>query len=315
MSNLNDDRLQTAFDAARQAAQAVPTPEQQARARAQFLLAARSVSLEVVVRHTVQTGALSEPMETSEGAKRMNYFYSKRVRWIAAALLAVIVAGGFWASPALRALAQSVIDFFTPAETDTQSGSVYIGNTDPDAPGGVYVDPFRLSLDDVVAGANFDVRLPSFMPDALHLKGALLSDDRERVEMIYECTAPWSLLIAQWHVDQSMPLLEVGASAVIEDVPIRDEVAQYVRGMWRYEVDPETMAQQSDKVGEVPATRVWTNDSPWQWLAWREDGINFTITTAGFDMNAPLDEPNPCLLTKADYVAIAQGLQPASLLK
>ncbi len=162
------------------------------------------------------------------------------------------------------------------------------------------------------AQAGFDLWLPSYMPPSMHLKGARVSDDAERVEMIYECTEPWSVMIAQWHVDQAMPLLEVGASAVIEDVPIRDTMAQYLRGMWQYEYDPDQQASasQSETMQEIPATRVWTNDSPWQWLVWREDGINFTITTAGFDMNADADHPSPCMLDKADYVAIAEGMQP-----
>ncbi len=43
----------------------------------------------------------------------MNRFY-RRNRLIAAVLLGMILAGGFWATPSLRVLAQELINFFIP---------------------------------------------------------------------------------------------------------------------------------------------------------------------------------------------------------
>ena len=239
----------------------------------------------------------------------MKRIYSTRTRLVAAVLLGVIVAGGFWATPSLRALAQEIIDFFTQTETDEQPSTVFVGSGLA-APEEEYVDPYTLSLDEIAAQAGFDVFLPTYIPDIMNFKGGLVSHGGQRVEMIYDCSTPWSLMIAQLKVDDLATPLEVGASAVIEAVPIRDSIGQYVQGMWQYDVAPEIIENQGEAIEEVPVTRVWVNELAWKRLLWREDGINFTIMTAGGIMNN--DTLSPCALTKADYVAIAEGLQPAS---
>ncbi|MFN8530583.1 MAG: hypothetical protein U0670_18415 [Anaerolineae bacterium] len=61
---------------------------------------------------------------------------------------------------------------------------------------------------------------------------------------------------------------------------------------------------------QVPATRVWENEADWGQLQWRESGINFIVQTGGGIIGN--DTPNPCALTKDDYIAIAEGMQPIS---
>lgn len=307
MNNHPEDHLQTAFNAARSAVRGIPGEDVKARARERFLLEASTVSLNSDMRHRTQTGALSDLSTIQSGERRMNRLHSRRARLIAAVLLGALLAGGFWAMPSLRTLAQEIINFFMRVETDTQTISVLVNN-DPVPSDEVYVDPYNLTLDEIVALASFDVRLPTYVPRIMGFKGALVSEGSQRVELRYGCK--WDLLIVQTKAAEPAPPFEVGVSAVIEDVPIRDTVGQYVRGMWRYEIASDVRSNLGDGFEEVPATRVWSNDLQWHRLAWREDGINFSIMTASGSLS--IDHPSSCQLTKDDYVAIVEGLRPAS---
>ncbi|MFN8449644.1 MAG: hypothetical protein U0521_13925 [Anaerolineae bacterium] len=239
----------------------------------------------------------------------MKRIYSKRARLIAAVLLGVILAGGFWATPSLQALAQEIIDFFVPGGSDTTSATVFVGGE----PHAESADPLSLSLGDLAAQADFDVRLPTFIPETYHFVGATYQADFQFATLMYECREPWRVVITERQTDETVTPMEVGASAVVEDVAIGDVIGQYVRGTWRYEVDAEAIANQGDTVEAVPATRVWTNDSDWQQLFWRDSGLSLAVMTGGGLITT--DGPNPCSLTKDDYVAIAEGLQPASTIE
>lgn len=240
----------------------------------------------------------------------MKRLYTRQTRLIAAVLLGMLLAGGFWATPSLRALAQSVIEFFSPRTTDTQAGSVFAGGGEPPPQSS---NPYPLSLDELTALADFDVRVPSFMPEQYHFGGGSYRSAMHDVEMIFYCPiAPWSLMIVQRQIDEPEPPMEVGASAIVEDVTIGDTIGQYVRGMWETRVDPQLIPTPGGEVKELPSTRIWTNDSAWQRIVWREDGINLMISTGSGTMGG--DTPPLCALTKADYVAIAQHMQPASAL-
>jgi hypothetical protein len=307
MNNPEQDRLQSAFDAARKAAQGMPTSEQQARARAQFLSEAgtQSVSMNGDMRHRDQTGVLSaSTSESREGERRMKRFFTtRRTRLIAAVLLGLILAGGFWASPSLRALAQTVIDFFTRTD-DSQPSSVFVGGVPPEE----WENPYSLTMEELIAKTAFNMRLPTFIPQGYRFAGARSMGGGYGVEMIFHCLDPYSVIITEIPTTDPFTPMEVGESAVIEDVPIRDVIGQYVRGTWRMEVDHEALPTPGAEAQEVPATRVWTNEENWHRLFWYEDGISFMVSTGGGIFGS--DTLSPCDLTKADFVAMAQGLEP-----
>lgn len=106
------------------------------------------------------------------------------------------------------------------------------------------------------------------------------------------------------------PYGEVGASATIESVQIRDTIGQYVRGEW---IVPALMPGRMsppliDEQGTpIPQTAVWTNESEWQALGWLEDGFIFYINVSRGRTNTIA--PEPCRLDKDDFVAIANSLQ------
>lgn len=315
---LNDshDHLQAAFDATRAAAASLPSADQHARARQQFLSAAlaEAVSPAPVVRHNDQ-GSASPDFAIQSGEQAMNRKTFRITRFVAAVLLGVLLAGGFWALPGLRALAQEIINFFIPTDSDFQPGLITVCD-DPDACTGPYVDPYTQMLDEVVAQASFDVRLPTFIPRTLTFVGASYRSDPEIVEMLYECRGtPYSYMIMQSQTSEDVPQMEVGASAVIEDVPIRETSGQYVRGWWLLTVDLGTFNSRSESesgVHELPGTQVWSNDIDYQRLYWREDGINFSIRTSSLNMDNDINYAAVCRIDKDAYAAIANGLQPAS---
>lgn len=312
MSKRPDDQVQAAFDAARAEAEQMPSADVQARVRAQFLSEARgeSVSPNGVARLIEQEGALPE-LTVQERKPEMSRRTLRFVRVAAAALLGVMVVGGLlWASPSLRALAQEIINFIVQGE-DEQPSIIFVGgDSDPE-----WMHPPELTLEEIVAQTEFDMRVPTFMPTLYRFMYAIYFSDGVTPVLYYDCPYdPWAIMIVQDMGEKDSPV-EVGASAVIEEVPIRDTVGQYVRGFWRIRVDEavrreqEAVAREQNEAVGVPATMVWSNEIEHQQLAWREDGINFRIQTAGFSSG---DTRNPCPLTKEDYVAIAEGLKPAS---
>ena len=99
------------------------------------------------------------------------------------------------------------------------------------------------------------------------------------------------------------------ASADIVDVPIQATSGQYVRGWWLAQLDEIGTAEPGANGPVVSVPRVWTNVSDWQQLVWREDGINFTLSSGG--SIGEIDAPASCALDQDDFAAVAQSLQPA----
>ncbi len=306
MNNRPEDRLEAAFGAARAAAGRVPTAEQQANARAQFLAEAKAVSLDGDMRLRDQTGALSD-LTLLEGDQRMKRIYIRRARLIAAVLLGVIIGGGFWATPSLRAFAQSVFSFFTPAGSDAVATLVPVDG----GPRQLAADanPYSLTLDDVTAQVDF-ARVPTSLPDGYQFDGAEYRADQQTLYLNYVCDRMWWLTLIEERSDTPMTPVEVGASAKIEDVPIRDTVGQYVRGAWEAMINQIGTAEPSAEGPVVSVPRVWTAVTDWQHLVWREDGINFTLASGG--SIGRIDAPPTCALDKDSFAATALSVQPAS---
>jgi hypothetical protein len=307
VNNLPEDRserLDAAFDAARTVIQALPPPEQHARVREQFLAEARSVSPDRVMRLRDQTGALSD-LTLIEGERHMNRFYARQTRLIAAVLFGVIVAGGFWATPALRAFAQSVLGFFTPAESDAVVTQVPAeGNTYSTS------NPYAVTLDQVATRVDF-ARLPTSLPEGYQFGAASYVAEQQKVGITYVCNDLWMLTLIEQTSETPAAPQEVGASANIIDVPIRETTGQYVRGVWETPSDVDTV--EPDIEGEmISVPQVWNENTEWQQLVWREDGINFTLTSNGTMVNG---DSTTCALDKDDFAAVALSLQPASTIE
>lgn len=242
----------------------------------------------------------------------MNRTY-KHARLLAAVMLGVILAGGFWVTPSLRALAQEIIDFIVLGSSDSVHERTWVSAPVYDQES---VNPYPLTRDELIAEADFDVRLPTFLPTSYQFAGAATVGSSDPVALLsYQCqeagslgVIPWSVAILQRRSDDTIQSFEVGASAVIEPVAIHDAIGEYVRGTWHGVIPVEQIGSGG---GEVDVQRQWINDTEFQYLKWQADGIFFTIRTSSG--NALRVAEPLCALTKDDYVAIAEGLQPASM--
>lgn len=298
--NQHDD-LTAAIAATKTAAEHLPQADQAARAKMEFLNAAKAVSKSEVVRHRDQVSALPD-LTVREGKQPMKQIYFRRV---AAVLLGVVIASGLWTSPAMRALAQEVINFFVQGTTDRQETVL---NEDT-APRQAEAMPPSLTLEEAAAQVDFTLLTPTVLPPGYAFTGATYNADTQSIYIDYQCGEYWPLTLIEQHTDEPITPMNVGASAVIVEIPIRDTVGQYVRGAWYALLDevPETQTNPDDPI-IIP--QVWTNDADWQQLVWRENGINFTLSSGGGIMD---DHPaDPCMLTSDDFAAMAQGLQTAN---
>lgn len=147
----------------------------------------------------------------------------------AASVMLVMVA--VFTVPPLQTLAQQIIDFFQPAETNQKPSNIVVGGIAPDDD----YDSFPLSLEDVSAQAAFDFMLPTFLPQGYSFDGAVIQPESGSISLNYACSGPWSLSIIQTPIeedafDPERIQNEVGADAVIEPVKIGSADGQYVRG-------------------------------------------------------------------------------------
>ncbi len=222
--------------------------------------------------------------------------------WAAVIAIILITAGAVFG--------QDIIDFFIPSEDDTRETVVY-----PINPGDEETmddeDQLPLTTDEAIAQADFDVRLPEFMPRGYSFSGATYNAERQSVWMNYTCSSYGMGIYQQVMTREAAEaaIIEVGPDAQIIDVPVADTIGQYVRGFW-FVSDYDTTAG-FDEAGGIPAEAVWVENSDFQRLIWYTDGVIYTIqTSAGRATIADHMPANECMLDIDDYAAIANSMYP-----
>ena len=210
--------------------------------------------------------------------------------------------------PPLHTLAQQIIDFFLPSDADKITVELHIGGSATTST----VDLYPLSLGELVSAVDFEIPLPTFIPSVYTFNGASYNANAQVVSLNYRCTDYWSIDLTQNKVTEpdmdNILSREVGVSAEVEQVMIGTAIGQYVRGSWIIFVD-STVVQQAEEAGTAVITDAegrWGN-SQWHQLIWYSEGMLYTL------MGGPgpgTQSPNSsCSLDKADFVAIARGLQ------
>lgn len=288
--NESNQPIETSLEALRD----VPPPMQQAHHRAAFLEQARTlrVSSAPLVRLERVNG--HSPKEE----RRMTAQSLRRTVLLIALFTALLVAGGV--------LAQEIIEFFTQGEDDTTTIEVYFEPiTDSEI-----MTPFPHYLQELTYQAGFDVYIPTYLPGGYSFAGSTGSRSNHSAAIIYECQG-WQIGIGQLHVPLAeAPRNEVGASAIIETIPLGENTGQYIRGTW---LDHPVLWNSSE--APVTVNAEWTNDTDFQSLVWYQDDTFISIHTLGFSDSRELFAADGCTLDKDDYVAIAYSLQSASLLQ
>lgn len=300
-----NDKLLHELEQARNELSRLPSTEARRHARESFLVGT-SVTSNGDMRHSDHS-ALMQISNVTEGDQNMFAQKTRRLRLIAAVLLGVLLAGGFWAVPPLRTVAQEVINFFIPDQDDSRSEEIYIGGQPHEsaeqAPG---------ELVTMFAQAPFDARFPTFIPEGFRVEDARVDHDVAFITLT--CTEPWAVLITQRVFDGDFQPFaqEVGASAVIETVDINGASGQYVHGTWDVVMPDnfEALRQNSEAQG-VAVDSIWDSNLPWGRLVWMNDGILFELMSAGGIMSE--DSRNSLCAPNLDMFAnIARGLIPNS---
>ncbi len=232
-----------------------------------------------------------------------------RYRLALALTTALILAGiVFFTAPQTHAMAQTFLHFFTRSQSDALAAPTSIPlvwqDTTPSAPPLPTLTPTSVlpfesvcgprqaahcSVEQLRSMVKFPVQELGQMPQGISFVGGnggpdlivltYANPDHSNLLVMFE--SPWTGSPQQTHWD-------VGASAAIETVKMKDSSGEYVKGSFGY--------------SSGAATEQWDANAAVQTLRWTENGVFFTLQNVG-----------DSLLTRADLVSLASALTDQSV--
>lgn len=227
-----------------------------------------------------------------------------RRRQTGSVLLLVIMLISFFlvfATPSGRALAQSILHFFTNNTSDvipapTEVPLVWVEQT-PGMPAatatplpgpafsdecGGYPDP-KCTIEQIRTKVNFPIKELSVIPTPMKFTGATGGPDSIFIVYGTQDLSGSLILIEQpWTGSSWQTGWDIGASAAVETVKIGDVTGEYIKGSFTY-FSGETQEH-------------WDADSDTQVLRWVNNGIFFHLENFGEQ------------LEKSKFIAITDGL-------
>ncbi|HEX2907354.1 MAG TPA: hypothetical protein VHO69_10870 [Phototrophicaceae bacterium] len=220
-----------------------------------------------------------------------------RLNWAAVAVMVLLIVGAV--------VAQQVLDLFRPTETDQTAIPVMFGS------GARIIQPPQ-TLAEAAAQANFPVKMPLTVPEAYSLTEASYTAETRKLTIQYQCGSFRQLIFQQQPLSAeefaSLSKLDVGASAVIETIPIGQNMGQYARGTWIVKDDINALAATAIPGTPIPAHSVWENNSELQRLYWYDAGIFYALFNIGSQLD--LGTAGECALNQEDFAAAANSLSP-----
>lgn len=245
----------------------------------------REINLWPAIESQLQTGDLTKPKGTVMNARQ------KLTSRIAAAvtLSVVLIATVFILTPQGQALAQSLLRFFTraesnelPAQTAQVNPPLSIETSTPDPASILDANP---EIVEVREAAGFKVYEPSWLPASLTFAGASIDESRKIVRIFYQYVETNGLVFRQ----ELIPLSDdcelcgvVGAEAEVKTVSIAGTEGEYVVGVWKH-TDQGT---------------VWESDRYLKTMRWQANGMAFELLYMG----------PPDTLSMEDMIAIAESI-------
>jgi hypothetical protein len=185
------------------------------------------------------------------------------------ALALMLVLAGLMATTQGRALAASVLQFFSPAPAASFETAPVAPGAGPTAQPPAFTETGCDAADLACqVGAAEDVtglaapRLPA-STGTLSLRAVEVAADREWLRLIYTAETGGGLALTKSHVPLSGPVWESVPAGAAEAVTVRGYAGEYVRGTF--------------VVGAGSAEAVWNADAPVQRLRWQEDGVIYEI--------------------------------------
>ncbi len=205
--------------------------------------------------------------------------------------LVVLLAGIlFFNTPSGRAVAQSILNFFTRSESNilpapTEIPLVWVEQT-PGVPAatvtplpgpafsdecGDYPNP-RCTVAQIRSKVDFPIKELGVIPAPLYFVGATGEPDRVYIFYGTQDHSENLVLIEQpWIESSDQTPWIVGASAIVETVKIGSSTGEYVKGSFTY------------RSGETQEH--WDADANNQILHWVEDGVFFQIINSGVQLD------------------------------
>ena len=213
-----------------------------------------------------------------------SFAHNRRLRFIAVPVLAVLlIAATLLITPQGRAWAQSALQFFTRAESDTipaptSEPLVWVDQTPgvpaptmtplpPRAPFaadcGDYRSP-RCSIEQIRSKVDFTVKELASIPERMHFTGA--TGGPQEVYISYDTidrSAGLFLFEMPWTGSSEQKSFEVAPGVEVETVPIGGVTGEYVQGSFGY------------MAGETVET--WKPDTGQETLKWSDQGVYYTL--------------------------------------
>lgn len=245
-----------------------------------------TINLWPAIETRFQTSDLPEPKGPEMNTRQ------KRIPKLAAAItLAVVLIGVlFFSTPQGQAMAQSVLQFFTRAESNefplqarqqTPLPSVGTPTVNPAS-----IIDAKPDIVEVQQKAGYAVFEPSWIPNSLTFAGASIEEDLKIVRIFYRYVDTNGLVFRQEMIpmnDECELCGVVGAEASIQQVSIAGVDGEYVEGVWK-------LTEQGP---------VWESDPYLKRMRWQANGMAYELLYMG----------PPDSLSMEDMIAIAESVK------
>lgn len=250
--------------------------------------------------------SLVEREPQKQGASRLmnkKSIWSRPV-WAAAGMSIVLLLAFFTITPAGRAMAQDIIHFFTPEESNSVQVStaapaplVEVQPVAPEVPvAAVPVDCNESSfpscpLDEIKSRVPFTIAYPANLPADYKFAGAKALDSG--VVMTFDSPKGSYYLYEMPIQADGLKTSPVGKAAEIIATTVNGKQAEYVEGSWMG-------ASQAD--GSIP----WSDNDYLRTLAWADEGLEYRLVSVGAKVH---DSARPSV---EEMVAVAVSIDPAA---
>jgi hypothetical protein len=223
-------------------------------------------------------------MENHTSSKPISIFHRlfDRRGWQPFAVLIVVIlllAGFVIVTPSARVVAQKVVQYFVPAQSDKIA--VQVTDTLPIALGtSVPAGYFNLDLAQVESLAGFQLRVIPNTDGELVFSGAYQDPTLDAIAIRYDGDA-FTLILSQRRTGDIVEYASIGASAPVEAVMINGIPGEYVEGGWRLEDGdgnkyPTIVPDENFILGIY-----WDPELPQRVIRWQEGDMIYEIMALG----------------------------------
>lgn len=213
----------------------------------------------------------------------------RRAAWRASAAIVLLVILSFAApsiSPSFNVVAQRLLQFFSPATSDTTLVRVTVPSPDT----AFAIDPdsdLRMTIEQVERQAAFSILAPKVLPADLTYNGGLYQIGNQQAYLYYKGVTRSLLIIQQ---PMGVPYQEIGASAQVAIVDIGSGTGEYAIGGWVMRSGEEQSLSTAEPGSQVSVEAYWDNDPRRQTLQWQVGEVQVQIIGWGeFDKNTLIE--------------------------